>query len=400
MALRDGPLWRLVAAQQPVIGTLLNVSPAMSPISLKSVLQQDHLPGLDFLRMVAVLTVLLLHLELPGIGPLLIIDGVQLFFVVSGFLITWMLLRELDERSTIDMGRFYLRRAARLLPIFFAYLLVGYLLLTLRRQPVDWGAIGSSVVYLINYYQAFTGAPTHYLSHCWSLAVEEQFYLIWPLALVGLRARRVRLEVSLTLLILGVWLLRPLLMLGFGVSEIYLYRALETRADHLLIGCLLAVLLRQPLWQSRFDAAARHWWSIPLLIGLLAAVSTYLHPNVALKFGLAFALEPVLLALLIPLMLIAASGQGWVARLLNLRPLVLIGQVSYGMYLMHPFITQPIYKRVEAMSSSSALGVAAALAGSVGLAYLSFRFFEEPIRARIRSGWRSSSRQPLPQAGT
>lgn len=369
----------------------------MSSISLGRVLQQDRLPGLDFLRMVAVLTVLLLHMELPGTGPLLIIDGVQLFFVVSGFLITWMLLRELDDSSTIHMGRFYLRRAARLLPIFFAYLVVGYLLLVLRHQSVDWGVIGSSVVYLTNYYQAFTGAPTHYLSHCWSLAVEEQFYLLWPLALVGLRAMRMRLEVSLTLLILGVWLLRPLLMLGFGVSEIYIYRALETRADHLLIGCLLAVLLRQPVWQARFDAAARRWWSIPLLIGLMAASAHFLNPHPELKFTVAFALDPVLLALMIPLVMISASRDGYVARLLNLRPLVLIGQVSYGMYLMHPFVTQPIYKRVEAMSGSSTLGVAAAIAGSVGLAYLSFRFFEEPIRARIRAGW-SSSRQALPQA--
>jgi peptidoglycan/LPS O-acetylase OafA/YrhL len=358
----------------------------MRSTDFRRLLASDHLPGLDFLRMVAVVSVLLVHLEIPNLAPLLFIDGVQLFFVISGFLITWLLLREFSTRQTIDMYGFYRRRAARLLPLFFVYLFTGYVVLKLRHQHIDVGAILSSLLYLTNYYQAMNGAPSHYLSHCWSLAVEEQFYLLWPLALVGLRASRIRLDVTLVVLIFMVWLLRPILMLGFGVDEVYLYRALETRADHLLVGCLLAVLLDQPTWQRRAEAAARHWWALPLTVISMALVSRWFGHDPALKFTLGFAIEPVLSALVIVFVLAKASGQSSTAALLRFPPLVLVGQISYGIYLMHPFVTQPVLKLVRTFTGSTPLAVIAALFASIALAYISFKFFETPVRVRLREG--------------
>jgi peptidoglycan/LPS O-acetylase OafA/YrhL len=209
--------------------------PATRRLTLPAILRQPRMAGLDAIRAVAVLLVIINHLGLDWIGPVLVFDGsvgVEMFFVLSGFLITWLLLGEHARHGRIALGAFYQRRAARLLPAFLAYLLVGMGLLALRGQPIPWGAAVSTLFYTTNYYQAFTGAATHYLSHCWSLAVEEQFYLLWPFLLLVLLRRghspRQALAASIPLL----WLFKAVLIYAVGVSEAYLYRALETRMDH------------------------------------------------------------------------------------------------------------------------------------------------------------------------
>jgi peptidoglycan/LPS O-acetylase OafA/YrhL len=356
------------------------------PPALLTALQQPRMAGLDALRAIAVLLVIVNHLGFDRIGPVMVFDGsvgVELFFVISGFLITWLLLGEHERHGRIALGAFYQRRVARLLPASLAYLLVGMGLLALRGQPIPWGAVVSTVFYGTNYYQALTGAAAHYLSHCWSLAVEEQFYLIWPFLLVALLQRghspRAALELSIPL----VWLLKVVLILGFGVGEVYLYRALETRMDQLAAGCLLAVLLKTPRWRRRFEQLARWHWPLPALVGAMLVSMSVLHgtDTVADKQLFGFALETVLIVMLLPLVLIKAADRGWAAWLLNAPVLVLIGQISYGMYLYHPFVTHPIHNAVVRLGGSPSMGILAALVSLTVVSWASFRWFEQPMRA-------------------
>jgi peptidoglycan/LPS O-acetylase OafA/YrhL len=270
-----------------------------------------------------------------------------------------------------------------LLPPFYVYLLVSLAYLVLRDKPIPWGAVGAACAYVVNYYQGLTGAPTHFLSHCWSLAVEEQFYVLWPFVLVYLVRRGVRLENALLAAILFVWALRPLLYLGLHVSDEYVYRALETRADHLAAGCLLAVLLRKPMVIEFFERCGRSWFVAPLL-ALLLLLSGTLHASSAYKYSVGFAIEPLLMALLIPLVILLAQGPGWAATLINAPIVVLIGEASYGMYLFHPMLMWPVAHGVERLTHSPIVGVLASIVVVALVALVSLRLFENPIRRRFR----------------
>jgi peptidoglycan/LPS O-acetylase OafA/YrhL len=354
--------------------------------SLFQALTGSRIPGLDFLRAMAVLLVLTDHSGLPNLGPLVVFNGgigVEIFFVLSGFLITWILTSEIDKTGGIGLLAFYRRRAARLLPVFYAYMAFGLVYLTLRHMPIPWGAVGASAAYFLNYYQAFTGAQAHFLSHCWSLAVEEQFYFIWPFLLILIRKQQWSLVKSLLVGIGLVWVLRPTLMLGFGVPDEYLYRALETRADHLAMGCLLAVLLRQPDWRARFQKLAQVPFILLVLVALLLASST-LQTTYVYKYTVGYALEPIIMATMIPVVVLKAQQQNWLSQMFNARLFVIMGQASYGMYLMHPILMHPVRNGVIWLTGSYALGVVASIATLTLIAHLSFKYFEGPVRQRLR----------------
>lgn len=238
----------------------MNTSPFhfrdLTAAQLGAAIQSRHIQGLDAFRAFAVLFVLLGHgIEgatswSPWVAPLASL-GVKLFFVLSGLLITRLLLDEIDRHGRIDLLRFYRRRVARLMPAFYLYLTLAIAILLVRGKPVPWDAVGSTVFYVTNYFQAFNGAPTHLVSHCWSLAVEEQFYVIWPLLLTWVMRRRWRPERVLAISIVAIWAWRLALAGWTDTSDAYLYRALDTRGDELSMGCLLATLTRQPAWRER-----------------------------------------------------------------------------------------------------------------------------------------------------
>ena len=350
---------------------------------LGTALSSPRIAGLDFLRALAVLTVLVAHSVVNGSNPGVPLDGVELFFVISGFLITWLLLLEFEASGTVSFGAFFRRRAARLLPPFYAYLVISLAYLAWRDKPIPWGAVGAACAYVVNYYQALTGAPTHFLSHCWSLAVEEQFYFLWPFALLFLMRKGIRLENALIGAILFVWALRPLLYLGLHVSDEYVYRALETRADHLAAGCLLAVLLRKPVVLAFVERCARNWVVVSSLL-LLLLLSRALDASLAYKYSVGFAIEALLMAVLIPIVILLAQGPGWAAALINTPVLVLMGEASYGIYLFHPMLMSPVAHGVEGLTHSSVVGMLASIAVVMLVALASLRFFENPIRRRFR----------------
>lgn len=353
---------------------------------LSAALRGNRIPGLDFLRAVSVLLVLIDHSGMTWVGPISLFNGgigVEIFFVLSGFLITWMLLHELDQHQRINLIAFYRRRAARLLPAFYAYVLLGITYLSLRGLPVPWEAVLAASVYVLNYYQGLTGAATHFLSPCWSLAVEEQFYLLWPFALLAIFRRRIPMVPVVCAVIVAVWLCRPLLMWVFDVPDAYLYRALETRADHLAVGCVLAMLMRQTYWLEISARLATRRWVLPTL-AMLLVVSATLQQLQDYKYSLGYALEPLLIGLMIPLVILRSSESTWFAKMTNFKSVVTIGQISYGMYLVHPLLMYPIRMAVERATGVSVLGVGVSIVAVILFAYVSFTWFETPLRARLR----------------
>ncbi len=346
---------------------------------LDDCLNASRILGLDFLRAVSILAVLLFHAGLPIDGGL----GVEVFFVISGFLITWLLIQEEKRRGHIALGAFYRRRVARLFPAMAMYVAIGALYLGLKHRDVPWVAVAATLTYTLNYVAALTGAPSHYLSHCWSLAVEEQFYLIWPVLLILLKRRRVPLEHALGLSLIGFWTLKAVMVLTWGVPDAYLYRALETRADQLAAGCLLAALACQPAWQRRLETLAR-WPVLILLLGLgLWWSSQTLRGGEVAKYVVGYSLDPLLILLLIPLVLIEARRQTLTARLINAPVFTLLGQTSYGIYLYHGLLMYPVHKAVTQATGEDALGLLASIGVVVGVAWLSYTRFEQPMRARL-----------------
>jgi peptidoglycan/LPS O-acetylase OafA/YrhL len=357
---------------------------------LARALASPRIRGLDFMRAVAVLLVLADHSGLYRLGPLAVFDGgfgVEIFFVLSGFLITKLLCDEVDRNGSISFRAFYWRRAARLLPAFYLYLLGGAAMLVLMHRELPWGAIATASFYTINYYQAFTGAEPHYLSHCWSLAVEEQFYLLWPLLLAFVLRKRLGLIRALATAIVFLWLLR-LLFVVLGASDEYLYRALETRADQLAVGCLLAALVRDARWRARIEAFVGIGWIVPAAILVAILFSLTLHGTLFGKYAIAYSLEPVLVALMIPVAIVSANGLGFGARMLNDPVAVMIGRVSYGVYLFHPWVIHPIRHLMERSTGLTYVSILTSIVALIGVAYVSFVCFETPIQ-RAMLGKRS-----------
>jgi peptidoglycan/LPS O-acetylase OafA/YrhL len=317
-----------------------------------------YIPALDGLRGVAIVLVIACHyfrFPLDG-GPV----GVGLFFVLSGFLITTLLLEERADSGGVRIGRFYARRARRLLPAL-AVLLVVYLVVRGAKGEDGVAVAAAAGLYVGNVVQAFgvddvlSGTC---LAHLWSLAQEEQFYLVWPfLLLLGLRARRVLLWLSLALAALIVY--RAALTLG-GASAARLYYAPDTRADALLAGAVLAV------WRHRGGLSVAE----PVALAGFTVVFFGLFVN---PWAHAWSIWQAPLIVAGSAALVAAScGSTQMAALLSSRPLVGIGKVSYSLYLWHvPIFCAFGYRRPELALPAAAL-----------VAALSYRYVEQPFRRR------------------
>jgi peptidoglycan/LPS O-acetylase OafA/YrhL len=352
-----------------------------------------HQPALDGLRGAAVAGVLLFHGGHLAGGFL----GVDAFFVLSGFLITSLLLAETQSSGRIALGAFWARRARRLLPALALVLLAVALYSWFLARPEELATIRgdalSTVGYVANWraiassrdYWALFRAPSP-LDHTWSLAIEEQFYLVWPVvvALVTWRAesavaaRRVLVlsgALALTSLVWMVWIFSP-------PNPSRVYFGTDTRAASILVGAALAAALT--LRGSARSRSSRVTLEILALVSLgvlaFAWVRASGSSDVLYRGGLfacAVATAVVIAAAVNP-------RRGPVAKLLSWRPLCLLGLISYGVYLWH----WPVYVVLDPVRMHFGgwplLGVRVAVTLVVSVA--SYRFVEQPIRrGRVRS---------------
>jgi peptidoglycan/LPS O-acetylase OafA/YrhL len=334
------------------------------------------------LRAVAILGVLVYHLDrtwLPG-GFL----GVDIFFVLSGYLITMLLLAEHRKSGRIDLPAFWSRRIRRLLPALLVMLAVMAALIGLSGDPLAQGQargdLLATLFYVANWRFIATGQSyfTQFVAvspdrHTWSLAIEEQFYLVWPivvaLVLARVRARALGIIATAVAVASVLWMIA----LFDPADPSRAYYGTDSRIFEILIGALLAIGLAGPL-RERIGAICRRVAPLALLL-LLGAFVWLTDDN-----GLYYQGGAVLVCLAAAALIAGLEAGSPIERLLSLRPMVLVGLISYGMYLWH----FPIITFVNEWVGPTSLPGEAVLATSLTLAAtaISYVVVERPIRRR------------------
>ena len=300
-------------------------------VNLKDVVQSKYFPTFDGIRTVGIVLLLCGHASYPiaGLpGDL----GVSAFFVLSGFLITRLLLREWDESGTISLKAFYARRTLRIFPAYYTYIIVSFAIDWVKQDRWSPGVIGSAFGYLMNYYNAFNNHPGTELAHTWSLAVEEQFYLLWPLAFMLLAKRGKRsLIIALITSTLFVMAWRSYLYLGRGIGSAYAYNAFDCRFDNLAIGCLLAVIIDYPrVLAVGISLARRVWYPVVTLVVLIAVRLLMPHQ---FRYSVGFTVYAALLGVFFVQLLQLYKFRLW--SWIEHPAVRYIGSISYPMYLWH-----------------------------------------------------------------
>jgi peptidoglycan/LPS O-acetylase OafA/YrhL len=304
---------------------------------LQYALRLKVIPGLDAIRAAAVSMVVFMHFGyLPtAFGEL----GVMTFFVLSGFLITRILLKEYLKTGTISLREFYRRRTLRIFPSFYICWLLETLLIVIHREHIRWWEPWASFFYLSDYARAIAGPTTiRHMVVAWSLAIEEQFYLLWPAVLLWILVSRRKASRAVALFIVAVWIHRAMLFAAFHVSYGYIYNAFDTRIDALMIGSLLAILTvdaaASPLIDDALAWAVKSpWLAVLPFAGILLTV--VFDPSIKTIPWLsmtAFSLQPVFVAVLL-IQAVCFGNFEW--RWLGHNSLRFIARISYALYLYH-----------------------------------------------------------------
>jgi peptidoglycan/LPS O-acetylase OafA/YrhL len=332
-------------------------------------------PDVDGLRALAVLPVMLFHAGLGCSGGYV---GVDIFFVISGYLISSLILKELGD-GNFSIIAFWERRIRRILPamavVAFATIVAGWFLYLPRdfkqvgESVVGQATLISNVIFWRNTGYFAAGSDTKPLLHTWSLAVEEQFYLLFPLLLMLLAQRR-RLSLSKTIVCLAVGSF-TLSVVGSYTHPPATFYLLPMRAWELLMGAWLAAT-RGRLSAGELARETTGWLGVGLV-----CYSIFFYDRDTRFPGLA-AIPPCLGAALI--IFSSESKLSWVGRILAFKPVVFIGLISYSLYLWHwPLL---VFSKYQAREVQSVGLRAALLAASIALAILSWRYVETPIRKR------------------
>jgi peptidoglycan/LPS O-acetylase OafA/YrhL len=360
-----------------------------------------RLPALDGVRALAVALVIAYHGGLPGL-QVAGFYGVDIFFVLSGFLITRLLLDEQAQRGRIGLAMFWGRRAKRLLPGLLVMLAAveAYVVYASPqgRYPAFRGDALSVLAYSSNWhfihqssnYFSATGAPS-LLTHTWSLAIEEQFYLVWPLLVLGAvwLARRTRRNAAS--LVLAVSAVGSVASAGWmaalyrsGTSPSRLYYGTDTHVQSILVGCALAALMTLTRMRVRRPLATVAAALVACGLGWAGCTLGSSDP-IAYEGG--FLAVSLFTAILVAVVVTTPSSNA--ARLLSLPPLVYIGTISYGMYLWYFPLFEVIDRANTGLAGANLFLVR--VAADVAVAAVSFHLLEQPIRQ-----WKPRLRLRLP----
>jgi peptidoglycan/LPS O-acetylase OafA/YrhL len=333
---------------------------------------EQYYPALDGLRGISILLVIVVHLHLLATNTTWLLPGgflgVDIFFVLSGFLITSILLNEYESTGHIELLRFYTRRALRLIPALVVVLLFSFLVGTVLgfdRIGLTPLRVAATLGYVTNWLRTLESWDVWFLAHCWSLAIEEQFYLLWPLVLMILlkKSSHQRVIVVLVVLIGLSAVLKPLLYLN-GFSELRLYHGSDTRADALLFGCLASFVKRQDIKPGK-----RLKLLTVIAAIVIATAAQLVHEGSAVLYLGGFtavaaaASVVVVCAVTSPPAILRASSLRW------------IGQRAYGLYLWH----WPLFYLCTLIFTNQLLLCVAAVTSTFVVATVSYQFVELPF---------------------
>lgn len=338
---------------------------------------QGHLPGLDGLRAIAVLMVIVGHAaRFPGFPAtarsLLVVNiahlGVTVFFVLSGFLITTLLIGERARTGRVSLAAFYARRTVRIFPAAYAYIAVVALAAWAGQVRLLQGDLLHAVTYTMNYHHDRGWA----LGHLWSLAVEEQFYLLWPLVFVrsGRRARSVAVLVLALAPVVRTlsWILLP--AARDGMDEEF-----QFVCDSLATGCAMALLVER-VGLARAGAWLPAWTGVAAPLATLAASGLMDRPSFHLPLGATL----VNLGIATSILWTVSRPSGLSGRVLNCRVAIVLGSMSYSLYLW-----QQLFLDIEGWPALPGLGPRLLLVLLAAAA--SYYLLERPmlaLRARLR----------------
>lgn len=355
--------------------------------------KRRYITGLDGIRAIAVIMVLAYHLKLALFKSGFL--GVTVFFVLSGYLITGILISEVEKEGTIDLKNFWLRRIRRLVPavmsmavvIIFVSAVVNRIIFTKGCKDFLASVLGFNnwwqIFNKVSYFEA-AGVPSPF-THCWSLAIETQFYLIYPLILLGIyklaksrgegRAKRGLLFAGVTLLLALISVILMIVLFDPQQDASRVYYGTDTRAFSLLFGALLAILWDYRMVPRRLSASVNMvLGSVSFAVLLVMTIAINGSSNFWYRGGQFFG------TILTVLMVYAVSGRKtWLSRFLSNPVLKWIGDRSYSIYLWHYPIILLISKGIKASWWITLIEIVL----SVVLAELSYRFIETPIRHGI-----------------
>ena len=355
--------------------------------------KRRYITGLDGIRAIAVIMVLAYHLKLALFKSGFL--GVTVFFVLSGYLITGILISEVEEEGTIDLKNFWLRRIRRLVPavmsmavvIIFVSAVVNRVIFTKGCKDFLASVLGFNnwwqIFNKVSYFEA-AGVPSPF-THCWSLAIETQFYLIYPLFLLEIyklaksrgegRAKRGLLFAGVTLLLALISVILMIVLFDPQQDASRVYYGTDTRAFSLLFGALLAILWEYRMVPRRLSASVNMvLGSVSFAVLLVMTIAINGSSNFWYRGGQFFG------TILTVLMVYAVSGRKtWLSRFLSNPVLKWIGDRSYSIYLWHYPIILLISKGIKASWWITLIEIVL----SVVLAELSYRFIETPIRHGI-----------------
>ena len=373
-----GPIQVRPAPKPDVLELIHRPDPPDSPVAPKPGHPASFRADVQGLRAIAVLMVLLYHV---GLGPSGGFLGVDVFFVLSGFLITGLLVREHERTGRISLTAFWAKRARRLLPASVLVLLITCVVARFYLPPARWASVGNDAVaasgYVLNWRLAVEsvdylseGAAPSPLQHFWSLAIEEQFYVFWPLLISLLLSARKRLVQPVVVGVIGVSL--ALALITYSPQT---YFTTHTRIWELAAGALCAVTMPRPRRHRARTAAPSVRWSGALLG----------WTGLALLLGALFVVRPesmwpgpltVLVVVGTSLILRYGQAERGVHLLLGTRELTRVGDISYSLYLWHwPLVVfAEVDGRLTAVESWAIVGL------SLALATATYRFVEGPAR--------------------
>ncbi len=381
--------------------------------------RNGHVPALDGIRGLAILMVLGSHLfasnsamsgrvtrfvgDVLGYGHF----GVDLFFALSGFLITGVLVDGLDDPHFFK--NFYIRRVLRIFPLYYGVLIVLFALTPMLA--LRWHGMGVLfVLYLQTLHPAelsrFTPGSGVSLSHFWSLAIEEQFYMVWPAVVFWVRDRRTLLLTTIGLSVFALAL--RLVMVGVGVPGLAIHMATITRADSLLLGGALALLYRSENWERMRKFAPYGFLASAVLV--CASIKffdreflPYPPYTLAMRFWIDGGRYTAVGLGAVCLIALALRPGSTYERFFKGRIMRFFGKYSYGIYVLHVLLLPVLLGRqraaIEHLTHSKLLAVAGAgfstLLLSIAAAVISFHFYEKPfLRLKRFFEYRPERKQP------